>query len=599
MDPQILLLLLVLAGATVFFSFEIVPADVVALSILVILILTGLLSAEEAFAGFGSSTFILLLGLLILTAALTRTGVVETAGRWILRRTSDNVNHLTIMIMLSTAGLSSFMSNTASTAFFLPVVLGIARRLRVSASKLLLPLAFASILASSVTLISTSTNIVISGLMTNYGMPRMGIFELTPVGIPILLAGIAYMYFIGRRLIPNRADETIDLDELANAPYVTEIVVMPESPLSGQTLEEAGLGRDMDLNVIRIVRNTNRYITPTATTKLEESDILLVEGSRDDLLKVKDVVGIEFKADAKFVIPENGEEEEVHGGIDLVELLIVPGSSLIGRTLRGTEFRERYGVQVLAINRHGETLRRKISQTTLRLGDVLLVQGAVPDLAGLDLERNFRMLGAVKTERPNWRRAPLAIAIFLGSLLAATFGLVSLPVAVLIGSVLVFITRCITPEEAYREVRWDVLLLIGSMLAIGEAMENTGTAVYLSGLIVGAAGDAAPFWLLSGFFILTVLLTQPMSNQAAAVVVLPVAVQTALQLGLNPRSFVMTIALAASCSYLTPLEPSCLMVYGPGNYRFTDFLKVGSLLTLVVYGITMVMVPIVWPLDGG
>ncbi|NLF74573.1 MAG: SLC13 family permease [Chloroflexi bacterium] len=602
MDGQVALLLAILVVIIVLFAFEWIAADVVAIGLLVTLVLTGMLTMDEAFAGFGSSTFILLLGLFILTAALTRTGVVDMAGRRILRYTGSNPNQLLLIVMGAASGLSTVLSNTAATAFFLPVVLGLVRRTKVSASRLLLPLAFATILASSTTLISTSTNVVISGLMSQYGMGRMGLFELTPVGVPILIVGLIYMYFIGQRLLPKRESGLIDLDEFSNTSYITEVVVMPESPLAGRTLEESGLGRDLDLRVIRLVRNESRYIEPRASTRLEKEDVLLIEGTRDELLKVKDVVGLELKADAKFAIPEteaaaeNGTDSSDRR-LDMVELLILPGSSLIGRTLRGTRFRERFGVQVLAINRHGETLRRKISQIKLKFGDVLLVEGRAEALASLDLERTFRMIGTVKTERPNWRRAPIAIAIFVGVLLVSSVGLVELPVGVLIGTVLVFLTRCLTPEEAYNEVRWNALILIGSMLALGVAMEKTGTAAYLANQIVARVGESDPFWLLSGFFALTVLLTQPMSNQAAAVVVLPIAIQTAGQLGLNPRTFAMTIALAASCSYLTPLEPACLIVYGPGEYRFSDFLKVGSLLTLVIYGLTMFLAPMVWPLS--
>lgn len=601
MDGQVALLLCILAGTTLLFAFEWVAADVVAIGLLVTLVLTGLLTMEEAFAGFGSPTFMLLLGLFILTAALVRTGVVDMAGRRILRYIGDTPGQLLPVVMVAAAGMSTVLSNTAATAFFLPVVLGLARRTDTSARQLLLPLAFAAILASSLTLISTSTNVVISGLMDQYGLERMGLFELTPVGLPILIVGLAYMYFIGQRLIPKRESGLIDLEALGSSLYITEVVVMPESPLAGRTLEETGLGRDLDFRVVRIVRNKTRYIQPTATTRLEIDDVLLIEGPRDEVLKVKDMVGIELKADAKFTIPDaeaaaqNGENS-IDKELNMAELLLLPGSPLIGRTLRGARFRERYGVHVLAINRHGEPLRRKLSQIRFKTGDMLLVEGRAEALASLDLEDTFRIIGIVKNERPNWPRARTAVAIFVGSLVAASSGLVALPIAVLIGSVLVFLTRCLTPEEAYREVRWNVLVLIGCMLAVGVAMENTGTAAYLSDLIVRLAGNHHPFWLLTGFFVLTVLLTQPMSNQAAAVVVLPIAIQTAARLGLNPRTFAMTIALAASCSFLTPLEPACLLVYGPGEYRFSDFFKVGSFLTLLIYALTMLLAPVVWPL---
>jgi di/tricarboxylate transporter len=290
--------------------------------------------------------------------------------------------------------------------------------------------------------------------------------------------------------------------------------------------------------------------------------------------------------------------------VRLVEVILMPKSPLIGRTLKGNRFRERYGLQVLGLNRHGENIRRKLSQAPLRMGDVLLLQGSPQNLAALQEENVVKILNAVREERPNRRRARRAILIFVGVLALGTIKiggqpLLSFPLAMMLGSVLVFVTRCITPEEAYREVEWKAIILIGSMLALGVAMQETGTAKYLAARITEYAGAWGPFWLLSGFFALTVALTQPMSNQAAAAVILPIAIQTAIQLGMNPRTFAMMVAVAASCSYLTPLEPSCLMVYGPGRYKFSDFLKVGSLLTVLIYIIAIFLVPRVWPLDQG
>jgi di/tricarboxylate transporter len=252
-------------------------------------------------------------------------------------------------------------------------------------------------------------------------------------------------------------------------------------------------------------------------------------------------------------------------------------------------------LQVLGLNRHGEILREKMSEVTLHLGDILLVQGPRPKIAGLAEGNAFRVIGTPDEKRPNRRRAPYAVAIFAIALGLATFKVIAFPVAMILGAVAAFLTRCITPEEAYREIEWKAVILIACMLAMGAAMEQTGTAKYLAGLIVNGVGHLGPNWLLGGFFILTVVLTQPMSNQAAAVVVLPVAMQTAAQLDLNPRTFAMMIAVAASCSYLTPLEPSCLMVYGPGGYRFRDFLKIGSVLSVIIFAIAILLVPKVWP----
>ena len=591
MNTEILLLLGTMLAAVVLFSLERFPADVTALGILLFLVLTGLLPSREAFAGFGSDVVVMMLGLLILMEALSRTGVTGLAGRALQRWGAGSTERLVLVVMVAAVTLGAFMSNTAATAFFLPIVIGLARRAKVSAAKLLMPLAFASILASSITLVSTSTNIIVSGLMVEYGLPRMNMFELAPVGVPIAIVGLVYMLALGRRLVPDRIPAE-QIEDFSVDLYFTEILIRPRSFLVGKTLLEAGLGRDLGLTVLWIVRDSATYIVPDALTSLEDGDVLLVEGARENILQVKDVVGIDIRADV-----ELSDASLQTDDVGLIEAILMPGSPLIGRTLNGVRFRDRYGLQVLAINRHGEKLTRKMSRIRLRVGDVLVLQGNRGKIEGLARQNIFRVLASVGEERPNRKRAPLALAIFLGVLAAATFDLLPLSVAMLLGALLVFVTRCITPEEAYSQISWRAIILIASMLSLGAAMQTTGTAEFLAGQIIKTVGHSQPVWLLTGFFALTVLLTQPMSNQAAAVVVLPIAIQTARQLGLNPRSFAMMIAVAASCSFLTPLEPSCLLVYGPGRYQFKDFPKVGLLLTLLIYAIAIILVPLYWPVE--
>lgn len=591
MTFQIGFLLLLIVVALVFFSFEWVSTDVVALGLMLTLVLTGLLPAKEAFAGFGSDTVLMVLGLLIMTSALVHTGVVELVGRGLIRHAGTRTNALLAAVMIATAGLSAFISNTAAAAFFLPVALGIAAKSKVSPSALLMPVAFASILTSSVTLISTSTNLVISGLMTNAGLAPMGMFELAPVGIPVAVAGLVYMFFIGRRLIPDRAGSEGLLEEFGVRSYITEVLVLQKSPLVGKTLAEANLGRDLDLSVVRVLRDPNQYLWPRQEMVIRAGDVLLVEGARQHVLQVKDTAGIEIRADVTLSDPDLRTED-----ISLVEALVVPGSPLVGRTLRSVGFRERFGLQVLGLNRHGRNLLEKLSRTILRVGDVLLVQGRARSISRLAGENMVSVLNAVEEKRVNRPRAIRAMIIFAGSLTLAATSVVPLAIAVLLGAFAVFVTRCVHPTEAYREIEWRVVILIACMLGLGQAMVHTGAAHYLAGHVASATAGFSPVWLLGGFFVLTVLLTQPMSNQAAAAVILPIAIQTASHLGLNPRTFVMAIAVAASCSYLTPLEPACLMVYGPGRYRFSDFVRVGGPLTLVIFVLAMVLVPEIWPL---
>lgn len=592
MTLEIGILLTLIGVALIFFSFEWIPPDVVGLGLLLTLILSGLLPYKQAFAGFGSDTVIMILSLLIMTAAMLKAGVVDLVGRGILRYVGNRTSLLLPGIMCIVALLSSFISNTAAAAFFIPVAMGIAAKLGVSPSRYLMPVAFASILSSSVSLISTSTNLVISGLMTNAGLAPMGMFELAPVGIPILLTGLAYMLFIGRRWIPERAQTGSLLEGFGIRSYLTEVLVLPKSPLIGKTLEQSGLGRDLDLTVLSIVRQKRKY-QPSGEMFIEAGDVLLVEGARAEVLKVKDTAGIEIRADVKLSDPNLRTEDSV-----LVEAIVVPNSPLIGRTLRGVQFRERYGLQVLGLNRHGQNVLNKLSRITLRAGDVLLIQGNKVKVSALEDDRAFNILGAIQEKRPDRNRALRTGIIFVASLTLATFNVLPLAVATLLGAFAVFATKCITPADAYREVEWRAIILIACMLGLGEAMSSTGTAKYLATLLTNSFNGLNPLWLLAGFFLLTVALTQPMSNQAAAAVILPIAVATAVQLDLNPRTFAMMIAVAASCSYLTPLEPACLMVYGPGRYKFSDFFRVGAPLVIILFLLAMWLVPKQWPLQA-
>lgn len=588
MSLSMIIVVLIIIIALALFSIETIPADVVALGVMLTLILTGILPAETAFEGFGSDTAIMILGLLILTAALVRTGVVQIISRKILRSVGENRTQLYWVIMGAAGILSGFMSNTATSAFFTPMTIGLARKFKIHPSKLLMSLAFAAVLASSVTLVGTSTNIVVSGLMTQHGMAPLGMFELTPVGVPILVVGLLYMFLVGRHLIPVRDKEEVGLSEEILS-YCSEFEVTDESPWEGKTLDDIGLGKEYDLTVLRILKEPGYHVEPRANTILQEGDKVLVEGNRDDLVALQDEDLVEFSG-------EFDEETAITQNLSMAEVIVLPGSPMVGRTLWGLNFRQRYGLQVLGINRKGETIRRRISRTRLQVGDQLLLQGGPDTIKGLGKNNSFRVVTGELDIMPETKRAPIALIIFLGVLILVSFNILSLPVAVMVGALLAFITRCITPIEAYRQVNWNAWLLIACMLALGQAMEVSGLAELLANLIVRGIGAANPIILLAAFFILSLILTQPMSNQAAAVVVIPVAIRTAAQLGLNPRTFAVMIAVGASCSFITPLEPACLIVYGPGNYRFFDFVKVGSILTILIFIIAILMVPWLWPL---
>lgn len=589
---QIALVLILLLVIIVLFSLDRIPLELVALGLLSILLLSGVISPAQAFAGFGSDTVIMIVGLFVMTEALVRTGVVESLSRILRKRGGSDPFRLNVLMMLLVTLLSAFISNTAATAVFVPLVMGLARRSGFSPSKFLMPLAFASILSSSVTLISTSTNIVISGLLAARGYAPMGMFELAPVGVPIVCAGLIYMITLGLRLLPERAGDNL-AEDYHLRDYLTELVVLPDSPVAGRTLAETRLASDRNLSVIKIIREGGKQLLPHGREVLRAGDVLVVEASADEILRIQAETNNGLEVLADYELPANLFSEEQ---AQLVEVMIMPGSELRGRTLTGLRFHDRFGLAVLAINRRGVTLHEKLSRIPLRVGDVLLLQGSSEDVRRLEAEGSFSILSDVSERRPRSPKARYAIIIFLLTIGIGACRIIPFASAIMVGTFLMLLVRAISPPEAWSAVEWKVVILIGAMFAFGVALEQTGAAGLIARGIVRYAGGAGPLALLAAFFVLTVALTQPMSNQAAALVLLPVALETATQLQLNPRSFAMMIAIAASCSYLTPLEPSCILVYGPGRYKFRDFFKVGALLTVIIFIVAMLLVPQIWPL---
>jgi di/tricarboxylate transporter len=588
--PEIAICLAILIATVLLFAWDRLPADVVALGVLLAVIATGLVPPAKAFAGFASDTVMMILGLLIMSAGLIQTGVVDIAGRRIFDLAGRNPATFLPVMMVFVAAVSAVMSNTAATAFFVPLVLGYAAKVGASPARFLLPLAFASILTSSVTLISTSTNLVVSDFLTRFQQAPMGMFELAPVGLPIAIAGLLYMWLVGVRLIPQREEANAE-EKIGDRKYQADAIVTADGPLVGASPKEAALTPDAGLRVVKVRRGdeTVRGEKRILELSLMAGDELIIEGLRADLLKIKDIDGLDFKADVHLADPEVDAKQ-----LTIVEGVVLPRSPLIGHSLRSLDFKGRYGLQVLALHRAGR-VPTTISLARLRLGDVLLLQGTRADVKALERGNLFNIFGGVETARLNFARAPLATAIFVLAIAAVTFNLVSLPVAALAGAFLMLVSRCLSPEQAYLQIEWKVLILIGALLSLGAAMEASGTGRYLAQQLIGLVG-VGPYALLTCFFVLTVALTQPMSNQAAALVVLPIAIETGLALGGDPRAFAMMVAVAGSCSYLTPLEPSCLMVYGPGKYQFWDFFKVGAPLTILIYAIAILLVPWVWPL---
>ena len=588
MTFEILILFLLLAAAFVLFLLEWLSVDVVTLLLLVALVLFGILTPEEVFSGFSNEIIIILCSVFVLSAALVKTGVLNWLGHSLHALVGGNEFRILVSVMLLSAGLSAFLSNTTAVAILLPVVLGLSRESGVSPGRILIPLAFASMLGGTCTLIGTSTNLAASGMILKMGMEPFSLFEFAQIGLVMVLVGTLYMAFLGHRLLPRTAPATLT-EEYRIKEYLTEVIVPEGSALAGGSLEEVPL-LDRGVTVLSIQRGERR-IYPGPQRRLREGDRLIVQATREGLLYVRETPDLVIQADG----PLN-DTDLMTDSIQLVEAIIMPRSTLIGHTIRKWRFRQRYGVTVLALYRQGASLVEGLAGLRFKVGDVLLLQGPADRLMPLQEARDLWILEESEHTLFSKRRGVYALGALVLAVLLGGLQVIPISIAFLLGALVVILLKCVTVEEAYGFIEWRLIILIGGMTAFGLAMQKTQADGYLAELIVEWALPLGLYWVLAGFVVLTMLLTQPLSNAAAVLVVLPVAVATAGQLGVNPRSLAVLVTLAASVSLIAPFEPACLLVFGPGKYRFRDFLISGLPLSAILVILLLLLVPVFWPL---
>ena len=593
MTGEMIIVLAVLAGALALWISEWLPLDLVALCIPIVLVLTGVLEPNDAMAGFASTALLTVAAILVVSAGLTRTGVITYVGNRIIHYSRGDEKRLLALVMVTMAVFSSFINNTAVVAMFLPIMLGVARKFRISPSKLLIPLSFASILGGTTTLIGTSTNILVHSLMEENGMAGMGMFEIAPMGLVYASVGLVYLFFIGRRLLPERGTVTSYLPgRRGPGQYMTEVQVPADSDLIGHRVEQALQSAHPEVRLLQILRGEMILWPPLDLVVIEAGDIFLLKGDVNQLLALYRREGLELlpglKAEAiRYAVKD----------MALAEVVITPNSDLIDRTLRDVKFRQHYGASVMALQRHGEHLRDELPGIRLRVGDVLLVMADREDMARLMTYEEFLLLEGVQEVVVNRDKAPIAIALVAG--LVATVSLTSVPVMVvaLVVAVLMVITRCLTMRQAYAALDLSVLVLIGGAIALGAAMEQTGTAAYLANAVVDAVGGYGPRVVLSAVYLLTVIFTEMMSNTAAAVLMVPIALGVAQGIGVDPRPFAIAVAFAGSAAFSTPIGyQTNTMVYGPGGYRFLDYTRVGLPLNLILWLLASLLIPFWWPL---
>ncbi|CAA9258654.1 MAG: hypothetical protein AVDCRST_MAG26-2231 [uncultured Chloroflexia bacterium] len=591
MTPEVLLVFALLGGAAILFATEKVRPDIVAMGVLVSLVLTGLVKSDDAFSAFSNTAVIALGSVFVISEGLAQTGFAAMLARRILAFAGESERRLVLLVMLAGAGLSSFMHNTGTAAIFLPAVLTLAHQTGRSPSRLLFPLSIAILGGGSMTLIGTAPNILVSEAMRSRGEPGFGFFGFAPVAAPILFALIVVTVLFYDRLLPERQGRTGLIESYKLRDYMTELRVCSDSQLVGKKVEEFTRAVNGELRLVSLIRGDQRIFAPAATLPLRQDDLLLVRGRIDELHDISEKLRLitepEFSLSAEMA---NDEE------LQMAEVTLSRRSPLAGQTLRSARVQEQFGLIVLAIWRQGAVMARRLRDVPLRFGDILLVQGPGHALERVQEERDLVLVGEVRASEARPRKLPLALLILAGVVALTILNLVPSTVALFLGAGAMVVTGCVTMDRAYEVIDWRTLFIVAGMLPLGKVMEETGTAGLIAGTMLGAVGNAAPVWLLGGVFLVTMLLSQVVSNDVSTLLVAPLAFTLAGTAGYSPLPFLMTVAIAAGIAFITPMShgPN-LLIMGPGNYRFRDFTLVGVPITLIVGAITLLVVPLVFP----
>ncbi|WP_429884539.1 SLC13 family permease [Geoalkalibacter halelectricus] len=585
---EIFLVLAILIGAVILFISEKFPIDLVAFMVLGSLLILGLVTPEEGMSGFSNPATVTVAAMFILSAGLQKTGALATVGHLLIR---FGRNHfLALMVIMGAVGvMSAFVNNTAAVAVFLPMVMALAGKRKIAASKLLIPLSYASQFGGVCTLIGTSTNLLVSVISEQAGYGAFSMFEFSRLGLIMFATGFAYFLLFGRWLLPERtAQELTATYELGE--YIAEMRVGKDSPLIGKTVMESNLGTEHDVTILRLLDEERRVWAPYRQ-RLREGSVLLVRGKLQDLMEVKKLERLELNAEFELRDAALQDAE-----MNLVQVIVPPHSRLIGRTLKDTYFRHRYNALVLAIQRRGAPLREKLNAVHLQVGDALLIMAAKKDIDQLRADDDFIVLGEVPEPSLRSRKVPFAIGIVGMVVGLAALNIIPILVSAILGCIAMVLTRCLSLEEAQKSVDWTVIFLLGGILPLGIAMEKTGAAHWLAGNTIELVGDLGPAAVLAVIYLLTALLTASMSNNASAVLLAPIAIATAVDLGIDPKPLLMAVTFAASTSFATPIGyQTNAMVYGLGGYKYIDYVKVGVPLNLIFWVLAVLFIPIFWP----
>ena len=587
MTLEMILVLGLTVSAVILFATEKLPVDLTAMIIMSTMLLSGMITAEDAIGGFSNPATVTVGAMFVLSAGLFKTGAVNVIGTLLAKLGKISFWLVLIVMMLLVGGLSAFINNTAAVAIFLPVALAIAKDCKVGPGRLLMPLSFASMFGGVCTLVGTSTNILVSSIAERHGLQPIGMFEPTRLGLIFFGAGSLYLLLIGVRMIPNRVNGTERSQIFGSGEYQTEIVLAPEARSVGTVLSKSPLLQDLVIKGLDVVRDGKRLEEPADSLVLQAGDHLKVRCDLENFRKLKERRGIALRQQSG----EAKSEEAV-----LVEAVVAPGSTLDGRSLQQARFRSRYGLQALAIRHRNSVKREKLEEVQLQAGDVLLFEVEQHHLEQLREDKTFVLVSQV--ELPVFRKSRMltAVAIVTGVVVAAASGYIPIVAGAIIGCILMVMTRCITLDEAYGSINWQVIFLLAGVLTLGTALEKTGAARLLGGLMVETLGSLGPMALVSGIYLATSILTELMSNNATAALLAPIAIAAAESQGIDSRPLLMAITFAASASFMTPVGyQTNTLIYGPGQFRYADFLRVGTPLNIMFWLLATFLIPHYWP----
>jgi di/tricarboxylate transporter len=594
LDPATVVLATI-AVSLLLFVTEKVRFDLIAVGVATVLAATGVLTPSEAFGGFSSPAVVLVASMYVFGAAFTRWGIAEALGARVLGRAEGlGEAGLVIRIVLLSALLSSVLSNAGVVAILIPVLSGVARRQRLPVSKLLMPLAFGSLLGGLLSVIATSKNLAVNGILTDLGYTPFGLFEFTPFGLALLGVGALYFLFPGRQLLPaSRVDESLS-EHYQVRRFVTEVLVQPSSTLINRSVADIESFQEYGVSVLGIARpDSTTVLAPGAYNRVRSEDVLLLQGAPEDIVRLRDDKNLSLVSAAPL-----RDSQLVAGDVQLVEAVVPAGSDLAGRTLADTDFLERTGLNVLALSKHGELQPGRITDAALEVGDTLLIQGHDRDVERLRRSRELLVLGELES-RPLGRGGLVSLLTLAAVLAVAFLGWMPLSVTALSGAMVLLLTNTVMTRDVYAHLDLQALLLIGGMLALGQAFGVSGLDHELTTQLRELGGlFGSPRMLVAALMLATALLTQVTTHIAAATIMTPIALSFAQELAVDERAFVMAVVTGASLAFMSPVAHQAnAMVVGPGDYRYRDFLRVGTPLTLLLFAAATALIPIFFGLS--